>query len=117
MYEVFAFSMYGVLYSLAFAVALTVFYFCFGLSLSLIKNIIRMDRTYYDGNPELFKDFYVATPEMRIEMSYIMEDFAIEANRKWNSFTETPPKTPYRYSCGRLLPYGKNPPVKQQEAV
>jgi len=113
MYEVFVFSMYGALYSLAFAVALTVFYFCFGLSLYLIKHIIRVERTYHDGNPELFKDFYVATPEMRFEMVHIMEDFAIEANKKWGSWPETPPF----FDRHRLLPYGKNPPVKQQEAA
>lgn len=113
MYEVFVLSMYGALYSVAFAVAFTVFYFCFGLSLHFIKHVIRMERTYYDGNPELFKDFYVATPEMRIEMVYIMEDFAIEANRKWGEPAKTPP---FLYH-GRLLPYGKNPPLKLEAAV
>ena len=115
MYEVFVLSMYGALYSVAFAVAFTVFYFCFGLSLYAVKHHIRSERTYYDGNPELFKDFYVATPEMRNEMAYIMQDFAIEANRKW----EWGPPVEHKpiYNRYRLLPYGKNPPVKLEAAV
>ena len=115
MYEVFVLSMYGALYSIAFAVAFTVFYFCLALSLHVIKHYIRLERTFYDGNPELFKDFYVATPEMRFEMIYIMEDFAIEANRKWNSVWAC--NTSSSYNKHRLLPYGKKLPEKLQAAV
>ena len=114
MYEIFVFSMYGALYSIALAVASAVFYFCFMVSLYIIKHNTRLNRTYDDGNPELFKDFYIATPEMRIEMAYIMEDFAVEANKKRaNLFAYDASSS---YNKNRLLPYGKKTPEKLQPA-
>lgn len=74
MNEIFVFLMYAMFYVLASTATLTIFYFCNGVLLNFLKHHFRLRLVM--RNNDLFGDFGIITPKMRIEMVYVMKDRA-----------------------------------------